>query len=195
VPKKVDHHQRRTEIARVVRELVRDVGVESLTIRNVAESAGFSTSIVVHYFDSKRDMLIFAQQESRRRAESAVRAARAAGGGLEDCVAIILPCSEEMKSDWHLFFAFWGMAMYDEELAEERRDGVADAQAIFAELVVEAQQQGLFDPNADPEMVATSVQIFANGMAALAMQGMQAWPADRQRHFLHEELRRLGYRG
>ncbi|MFD2137829.1 TetR family transcriptional regulator [Novosphingobium resinovorum] len=66
LPKKVDHDQRRVEIARVIREITWNEGVEGLKIRNVADKVGYGPSVVVHYFENKREMLNFSQRESRK---------------------------------------------------------------------------------------------------------------------------------
>lgn len=194
MPKKVDHDQRRIEIARVIREITWNEGVEGLKIRNVADKVGYGPSVIVHYFDNKREMLNFSQRESRKQGERAIIAAWNAGASLEECIAVLLPISDEMKSVWHLFFAFWGLAMYDPQLAEERLHATSDAKDIFIEIIKSAQSRGEFDPDADPDMIAVNIQIAANGIASLAMQNDELWPPERQRRFLKEELRRLGYR-
>jgi AcrR family transcriptional regulator len=194
LPKKVDHDQRRVEIARVIREITWNEGVEGLKIRNVADKVGYGPSVVVHYFENKREMLNFSQRESRNQSERTVISAWNSGEDLEECVAVLLPISNELKSVWHLFFAFWGLAMYDPELAEERLQATSDAKDIFIDMIRSAQAHGEFDPDADPDLIAVNIQIAVNGIATLAMQNEELWPPQRQRAFLREELRRLGYR-
>jgi AcrR family transcriptional regulator len=195
LPKKVDHSERRSAIAKVVRDLVQEAGVESLTIKGVADRVGYSASVVVHYFVNKRDMILFTQMDSRKSIERVIDGARRKGFDLFGCLAPILPCTNEMQSYWHLFFAFWGMATYDEDLAAERLSAVSDAQSIFVNLVTDSQSRDMFDRKVDPLFAASNIQIALNGIAGLSVQDVTAWPAERQRHFLLHHLRVLGYRG
>ena len=60
MPKVVDHEERRTELAAAVWRLASRDGLEAVTVRRVAEEAGWSTGAVVHYFADKEDLLLFA---------------------------------------------------------------------------------------------------------------------------------------
>ncbi len=57
MPKQVDHEQRRREVAAVAADLVAAHGRRALTVRNVADAAGYSTTVVSHYFDDLADLL------------------------------------------------------------------------------------------------------------------------------------------
>ncbi|HZV10214.1 MAG TPA: helix-turn-helix domain-containing protein, partial [Novosphingobium sp.] len=59
MPKKVDHARRRLDIARVAEGLVYDKGMDGLTMRDVARGMGCSLSVILHYFESKLDLLVF----------------------------------------------------------------------------------------------------------------------------------------
>ena len=60
MPKVVDHEERRSELAAAVWRLASRDGLEAVTVRRVAEEAGWSTGAVVHYFADKEDLLLFA---------------------------------------------------------------------------------------------------------------------------------------
>ena len=59
MPAVISHSKRRDEIAKVVKRIIAESGMESVTVRNVAREAGFSSTIVGHYFKDKRDLLAF----------------------------------------------------------------------------------------------------------------------------------------
>lgn len=195
MPRIIDHDKRRREIAHIVQELLLERGIESLTIRDVAERAGFSTTVVCHYFRSKRDMLIFTQAEARGRATTAISAGIAEGVDMLHCLERILPITYQLKLDWHTWFAFWGMAAEDVPLATERLNASSEANTLFEELVGCAQAAGRFDPDADRKDAATDIQLVVNGIATLATQDDAGWPAARQQQLLDRHLRRIGYRG
>ena len=57
MPKQVDHERRRRAVAAVAADLVAAEGRRALTVRNVADAAGYSTTVVSHYFDDLADLL------------------------------------------------------------------------------------------------------------------------------------------
>jgi AcrR family transcriptional regulator len=60
MPLIVDHDERRAFIADVVKEMIAETGIESVTIRAVARKAGFRSTVLVHYFRDKQHLLISA---------------------------------------------------------------------------------------------------------------------------------------
>ena len=62
MPKVVDHEERRAELCAAVWRLASREGLEAVTVRRVAEEAGWSTGAVVHYFSDKEDLLLSAFQ-------------------------------------------------------------------------------------------------------------------------------------
>src|SRR4029453_3031976 len=60
MPKVVDHEERRAELGAAVWRLASREGLEAVTVRRVAEEAGWSTGAVVHYFSDKEELLLFA---------------------------------------------------------------------------------------------------------------------------------------
>lgn len=59
VPKRVDHQQRRREIAEALFRVAADHGLEAVTLRAVAAAAGISMNLVQYYFPTKEEMLRF----------------------------------------------------------------------------------------------------------------------------------------
>jgi AcrR family transcriptional regulator len=60
MPKIVDHNRRRGEIAALTLEVIRTVGIESTTIREIGKRGGLSMGVLTHYFKSKDELLAFA---------------------------------------------------------------------------------------------------------------------------------------
>ncbi|WP_328615378.1 TetR/AcrR family transcriptional regulator [Amycolatopsis sp. NBC_00355] len=75
MPKRVDHQQRRREIAEALYRIAATRGLAAVTLRAVAAEAGISMNLVQYYFPAKEDMLRFAWE---RMAE--LSAERATGG-------------------------------------------------------------------------------------------------------------------
>lgn len=182
------------DIAKVVSALVLKGGAEAVTIRAVAQACGYSTTIVCHYFRSKHEMLSFTQRVAWQRGLDRIRRAGKVGKDLLACLEIALPNNGERWQDWHCWMAFWGQAPETEGIEADWRESNVASNALFVDLVLQAQARGEYDPDEDPVEAATAIQIVLNGIATLVAQGRSEWPAARQRKFLRKQLLRLGYR-
>jgi len=58
MPKIVDHHQRRAEIAQAAATVLTRDGLDGFTTRQIAAEAGFSKGILDHYFADKGELFI-----------------------------------------------------------------------------------------------------------------------------------------
>ncbi len=58
--KKVDHDQRRLEVAVAAATIIADQGLEALTTRNLAKAMGCSIGVLSHYFLNKDETVIAA---------------------------------------------------------------------------------------------------------------------------------------
>lgn len=59
MPKIVDQHRRREEIASLTVEVIGAVGIESATIREIGRRGGLSMGVLTHYFKNKDELLVF----------------------------------------------------------------------------------------------------------------------------------------
>jgi AcrR family transcriptional regulator len=62
VPKRVDHQERRREIAEALFRIAAGQGLQAVTLRAVAAEAGISMNLVQYYFPTKEEMLRFGWQ-------------------------------------------------------------------------------------------------------------------------------------
>ena len=135
VPRHVDHAARRRHVAATAAELVGTHGLDALTFRNVAEAAGFSTTVVTHYFADKRDLLLSTFREVADRLGARFDEARLRGSGLRGCLEALLPLDAGRRTEWRLLTCFWGVAISDPEFAAEDASHVRSAQVRIKELL------------------------------------------------------------
>ncbi len=172
----------------MVEQLVFDVGIEALTLRDVARRAGCSTSVVSHYFTSKLDLLVFTHRAVRLRAERRLLDALDQGLPLLSCLELLLPTTEESWREWHTWFAFWGMAPAQPSVNREWQASTSDAQGIFVRLIEAAKQRGEIPAEIDPLSSSIKLQVVINGIATLVSQERPAWPPKRQKEVLRDML-------
>jgi AcrR family transcriptional regulator len=191
MPAPVNHDERRLFVVSVAADLVAERGVAALTVRNVADAAGTSTAIVSHYFADKRHLLLETYRAAAAR--STVRfetAASQAGARLEHCLEALLPTDAQRLSDWRLFYAFWGTAATDSELAAEQAVRTRSARRRIQRII--RLQNGTGSPGFQPDDAAAARRLLAlvQGIAMQAVFDPDDWTPRRQRSFLRSELGR-----
>lgn len=142
MPKRVDHQQRREQIAEAVCRLAGRQGLDAVTLRHVAAEAGVSMGRVQHYFTTKDDMLLFAFRAISERYERRLEAAAAGLGPsptpralLRTLLIEMLPLSEQAKAEAPVFVAFLARAVVQPRLAEFQQEDGRRLRAFVAELV------------------------------------------------------------
>ena len=182
MPRFVDHQLRRELVTEVAAELIAQSGVEALTVRRVAAAAGFSTTVVSHYFEDKRDLLRSTFRAAARRSSDRFEAAaRDTGRTVTTCLEALLPLDAAGRRDWQLFIAFWAMAASDAELHAEHRRRLRSARARVYRVLNEDHAE----PGRDLRAAASGLLTVVHGIATQAMFDPEYWTPRRQ----IEELR------
>lgn len=89
VPKRVDHTERRKELAAAAAAvLVRD-GLAAMTTRKITEEAGESKGILGHYFINKAELMVAVLEVFHERVESRMMAIGSSVSGLDRIRAIV----------------------------------------------------------------------------------------------------------
>jgi len=171
VPKKVDHHVRRREIADALWRVVAAKGFAAVSLRQVAAEAGVSMGLVQHYFDSRERMLLFALDSVSERAREHI-AVELAGhpepaprAVVRALLTQVLPLDEQRRREGHALFAF---------LAEGGRGGVVGERMRadmlrFTDALAEQVRRGAATP--DPERAAVLLLAVADGLTAHVLGG------------------------
>jgi AcrR family transcriptional regulator len=175
VPKQVDHHQRRTEIADAVWRVVAEQGFEGASLRHVAAAAGISMGLVQHYFATKREMLRFAM-DAVQESVGARFVAELAGlpdpppprAAVRAFVVQLIPIDERRRREGASMFAYMIGGLRDDEIGERMRSGMAQLQEFVAGHVTAAG----IEP--DPHAAAITLLALADGFAAGVMGGYLA---------------------
>lgn len=142
VPKRVDHQQRREQIADAVCRLAARQGLDAVTLRHVATEAQVSMGRVQHYFTTKDDMLLFAFRTISERYERRLAAAAADLGPspspratLRTLLIEMLPLSEQASAEAPVFAAFLARAVVNPQLAESQQEDSRRLRAFVAQLI------------------------------------------------------------
>ena len=185
MPAVVNHEERRQQIARIAADLISSVGLDAMTMREIAAAAGFSTTIVTHYFANKRELMLYTYRASVAHAQ-----ARDACD-LPASIEALLPFDESSLKDWKVFLAFWQIAQVDPDFAAEQRAQAANADSILRRVLMARAAAGRGLNEADVDATSRRLLVFIVGLAVQAVFDTVGWSPQAQRAFLKSELRLL----
>lgn len=188
MPAIVDHDERRELIANVTKEIIAEAGMKGVTIRNVARRAGFSSTIISHYFHDKQHMLVYAYETVLKNADARVQKVIEQGGDMMSCLEVLLPINKANLMDWQAWFGFWGTVTADPDLLELRQAGLEKTQSRFRLILERAKEAGELPADLDVAFHASKLQMLFNGLASLVLMNPSDWPVKAQKEVLSWHL-------
>ena len=185
VPKRVDHEERRRQIADALLRTAATRGLHATGMREVAAEAGVSLRLVQYYFGTKEELLLAAMQHlaARFSARAVARFREASGsGGLaspRDVIAAILaealPADDEMRTFYVVYTAYLALSLTDPALAIAPlvKNSGAVIDVVAAQLRA-AQAAGDTPVNLDPDLEAFSLIAMSAGLATSVLAGQSS---------------------
>jgi AcrR family transcriptional regulator len=188
VPKRVDHEERRRQIADALLRTAATRGLHAAGMREVAAEAGVSLRLVQYYFGTKEELLLSGMQQlAARFAERAmtrirrIREAGAAGGQASprDVVSAILtealPADEESRTFTVIYTAYLALSLTDPALAIAPlvKNSGAVIDVVAAQLRT-AQEAGDVPAQLDPDLEALSLTAMSAGLGTSVIAGQSS---------------------
>ena len=184
------HEERRNKIAQIVVQIITRRGIDGVTVRNVADWAGFSTTIVTHYFANKKDLLLFAYQwasdQSYRRVDESLRKDPTDLMGLMQALAYV-----DHPEYWKVYLGFFQMCLSDRDFKREQQRRADDARRMIVELLSRRMQAGLPVAAPDTERVARDLILAIQGLGLQSILHEKDWTIEEMNGFLSNEARRV----
>lgn len=182
MPKRVDHTERRIQIAEALVRVAGRRGLHAVGMRDVAAEAGVSLRLVQYYFETKEKLLLFGlEQLAERFGERVSARVRAAGDSpgpratVEALLMAALPTDEESRTFHYLYTSYAVLSVNDQALAAQpfikNPDAAEDA---VAELLKEAQEADLLDPGLDTRLEAVSLLAMSAGLGTSILVGQRS---------------------
>jgi AcrR family transcriptional regulator len=184
VPKRVDHEERRRQIADALLRTAATHGLHATGMREVAAEAGVSLRLVQYYFGTKEELLLAAMQQLAARfgervlARARLKQAGASGGPASprDIIAAILteavPADGERRTFTVLYTAYLALSLTDPALAiaplVKNSGTVID---LVAAQLRAAQAVGDTPARLDPGLEAISLLAMSAGLGTSVLAG------------------------
>jgi AcrR family transcriptional regulator len=185
VPKRVDHEERRRQIADALLRTAATRGLHATGMREVAAEAGVSLRLVQYYFGTKEELLLAAMQHLAARfsdrAMARIRQSRQGDGPASprDIIGAILaeglPTDDEMRTFYVVYTAYLALSLTDPALAIAPlvKNSGAVIDVVAAQLRA-AQAAGDTPVHLDPGLEAFSLVAMSAGLATSVLAGQSS---------------------
>jgi len=182
VPKRVDHEERRRQIADALLRTAAARGLHATGMREVAAEAGVSVRLVQYYFGTKEELVLSAMQylaaQFGARVQARITRIKETGGPVNprDVVAAILteglPADDERRTFTILYTAYFALSLTEPTLAIAPlvRNSAAVIDVVAAQLRA-GQAVGDTPAYLDPDLEAFSLLAMSAGLGTSVLGG------------------------
>ncbi|MFD1046077.1 TetR/AcrR family transcriptional regulator [Kibdelosporangium lantanae] len=171
MPKRVDHQERRRQIAEALFRIAAARGLQAVTLRAVAAEAGISMNLVQYYFPTKEEMERFAWQRivelTAARAGEGVTSAVKTG----DTRAIVraylvgvLPTDERGRMLCAVLMAYFAVDVTRGSQAQDQQALTPHLVQALTDLLTSAQPPPPLDPSMEANALVSMAAGLLNGM-------------------------------
>jgi AcrR family transcriptional regulator len=181
---RVDHEERRRQIADALLRIADTQGLQAASMRAVAAEAGVSLRLVQYYFASKEGLLLDALArlgaQLQARMEKWISAAGSPAspatprGIVTAVLSSILPTDPESRRITRTYAAYYTLVLNDPELVEKHETPHPELlEGFLAKQLRAAQQAGEIDSGKNPEMTAAGLLAMVNGLGSSVLGGQR----------------------
>ena len=185
MPKRVDHEERRRQIADALLRTAATRGLHATGMREVAAEAGVSLRLVQYYFGTKEELMLFAMQQLATRfaarAMAQINKVKQAQDPVSprDVIAAILtqalPADDERRTFTVLYTAYFALSLTEPALAIGPLVKNSNAvTGVVASQLRAAQAAGDTPAGLDPDLEALSLIAMSAGLGTSILGGQSS---------------------
>lgn len=194
MPKIVDHEERRRELGKLAYELITDSGYDAATFRALADAAGCTTGMIVHYFPSRDDILLgalaHAEGGTRERMDYCLHHYEGIEA-LRQCLYAVMPADRKLGRQWRLWISFWSRATTNDIVNQRLSQAYAEARSRWADFIAKAQAAGDIAKTLKPREEGKSVMALLDGLGVQSMAGKGSLTRPQQKRMIDTYLEGL----
>jgi len=194
MPKIVDHDERRREIVRATWRVIRRIGVDATTVREIAKEAGYSNGVLAHYFTNKEELLILAHEQAFEQAELRMEEKSTGMVGLDHLRALLLealPLDEERDLEAYIDVSFWAQSLVNARLRKVRTDSHIKARQNWKNNITSLREQGYITTPTPDDVLADELLMVIDALSAEALLFPEVITVDRQLVLVDSFMARL----
>ncbi|MEY9910763.1 AcrR family transcriptional regulator [Catenulispora sp. MAP12-49] len=178
---RVDHEERRTQIAEALLRIADTQGLQSASMRAVAAEAGVSLRLVQYYFTTKEALLLDALVRLQSQLQARMNTWIAAAGTpptprsvITAILSCIVPTDAESSRIARTYNGYYTLVLSDPDVLEKH--GAAQPavlEGFLAKQVRAAQETGEINADTNPEMAAAGLLAMVNGLGSSVLGGQR----------------------
>ena len=182
-----DDESRRQSVAEVAVQVIAEEGLDAATIRHIAAKAGFSTTIITHYFIDKDELLMLAFQHISNLARE--RLAAVTDKRPDDLLGALMTMTaldEKSYQGWRVYIAFWQKAGQDPAFAAVQQESINRTLTQ-----IETMLRARFGDRSDIPRMARHLIALVQGIAIQQLFDPPTWTPDSIEQTLSREIQFL----
>lgn len=155
--RKVDHEQRRQEVAAAAAHVIARDGMEGLTTRALAKEMGCSIGVLSHYFNSKEDIVVAALNWADQRIDARVEEVLREHPSPESFIPVVraaLPLDENTDLEWRVRLNLYVYSLTCDNSLDLQNEKRQNTRRLLIDLIKELQDNGKLLTNVAPEVIA-----------------------------------------
>ena len=178
---RVDHEERRTQIAEALLRIADTQGLQSASMRAVAAEAGVSLRLVQYYFTTKEALLLDALARLQSQLQARMNTWIAAAGTpptprsvITAILSCIVPTDAESSRIARTYNGYYTLVLSDPDVLEKH--GAAQPavlEGFLAKQIRAAQETGEISADTNPEMAAAGLLAMVNGLGSSVLGGQR----------------------
>jgi AcrR family transcriptional regulator len=153
----------RKHVAGTVYELISEHGIESLSMRQVAEATGLSTGTINYHFGNKRGLLIAAFESAYALPEDWEQYRGSPSAQLRR-IAHAYVCRWAKDRFWRFWINYLAFSTRDEEMLAHQKNRYERQERFWTKLIVDGIKSGEFRKGLDPDREGRQLLILAHGL-------------------------------
>lgn len=157
----------RERVLAALSEIIAERGLDQVTVREVAATAGVSIGAVQYHCPTKDEMLSLALQDMYARIRDRVAAIERAGpvmSVLRRVILEFLPLDERRRREARIYLAFVARAAVSPYLAEVQHDWLTEFRGQIRRAYELAVERGEVVAAVDPESAAVATVVLIDGL-------------------------------
>ncbi|WP_226899123.1 TetR/AcrR family transcriptional regulator [Nonomuraea phyllanthi] len=178
MPKRVDHEERRRQIAEAVVRIAASRGLHAASMREVAAEAGVSLRLVQYYFHTKEELLKGVLAHLGRQITERVTRSVAAMGEpmtprtfLYGALTALIPTDDQSRRIMLAYQAHYTLTLTEPELAAEGLTYANGLLDFVAGHIRQAQEAGEVAADEDPRQAAAITLALVTGLQSSVLAG------------------------
>lgn len=181
MPKVVDHEARRKEISAIAASLIALGGLEAATIREIAQSSGYSKGVIEHYFDNKEEIingaLSWANTCYQQRVDKLTHGL-AGLNALRKRLEATLPLTKTVRDEWKIRLVFWSVAAIHRDYRKQQSQRFTSAFEHFEGDITAAMASGELSGKLDSSAQARRLVNMATGISTASLHNRSLYTKD-----------------